>query len=430
MNQTEIKSRKFPKFFWTFLIVLMIVLGVLFAKAYNVGSKVFTSDSSFLKKITSLIFSSRSELLGANNDRINILLLGYGGIGHDGSYLTDTIILATLKPSTNEVVLSSIPRDYLWENGRAKINFAFANAYEKTQDYNKAGMEAIKAVEEITGETIPYYTSIDFTGFEKAVDEVGGLDINIENTFTDSEYPDNKYGYLPALTFTKGSEHMNGIRALQFARSRHGNNQEDSDFARSKRQALIISAFKNKIINLNLFSNASKINGLVDIFADHAHTNLNPNELIALSKLTKDKESKITSQSLDLETGIVCSEIREIEGYVLTPCPGISKNHVKDFFKNAFIQAEIRAEKPEIILENAGTDTALYISTKIQLTQLGAIIYEAPYKGLPLRKSVIYQINNKPATIRYLEGKLGVKTQQKPATMKAEADLVIIIGGN
>ncbi len=429
MDQSEIKPRKFPKFFWTILIVLLIVFGIIFAKAYNVGNKVFTSKTSFFKKITSLVFHSDGGLKGGENDRVNVLLLGYGGGEHDGTYLTDTLILATFQPSSNEVLLSSIPRDYLWEKGRAKINFAFANEYEKTKDFNKAGEEAAKAVAEVTGEAIPYYATVDFSGFEKAVDRVGGLDINVERTFTDAQYPDENYGYLPPLTFTAGQNHMNGIRALEFARSRHGNNFEDSDFARSKRQALIITAFRDKVNNLNILSSATKINDLVNILADHVHTNLDPNELVAIANLAKQKDSKVLNQSLDLDTGLVCSEIRETEGYVLLPCPGVSKENIKSFFADGFAQGKIRAENPEIILENAGTDTALYIETKRHLTALGIAVYEVPYKGLPVYSSTIYQINDKPATINYLEDKLGVRAQEKPAAMTAKADLVVIIGG-
>jgi LCP family protein required for cell wall assembly len=424
-------SRTFPKFFWILLIIAFVLFGVVFAKAYTLGSKVFVSRTSFFKKISNILFNHGAPaLIGGDADRINVLLLGYGGEGHDGTYLTDTIIVASIKPSTKEILLSSIPRDLYWKDGRQKINFAYASAFEKTKDPNLAGEKAAQVVESITGLQIPYFATIDFSGFTKAVDRVGGLDIQIEKTFTDSEYPNQTFGYLSPITFQQGLEHMNGRRALEFARSRHGNNGENSDFARSKRQALIISAFKEKTRQLNLFSNTNTINDLSNILADHAHTNLDPAGLLYLSSIFRDKTGKTISQSLDPDTNLICPDTTGPLGYILINCPDVSDQNIKDFFANGFDGATLRQEKAEIILENTGTAPDLFASLKKDLTSAGAIVYEIPYKGLPLHTSVLYQINSKPATISYLENRLSIKAQPKPDTMKAQADLVLIIGGN
>lgn len=424
------QSRIFPKIFWTILILLFLLLGVLFAKAYNVGSKVFVSKTSFFKKIGNVIFhGSSGSLIGEDDDQINILLLGYGGIGHDGTYLTDTMIVASIKPSTKEVLLSSIPRDLYWKAGEQKINSAYAFGIEKTKDPNQAGQKATQVVENITGLKIPYFAAIDFKGFEKAVDRVGGLDVNVEKTFTDSEFPNETLGYLPPITFTQGMEHMDGERALEFARSRHGNNDENSDFARSKRQSLIIEAFKNKVGKLNMFSNSGTINDLTNILADHANTNLDPSELLRLSEIMRNKDVKIISQSLDPDTGLICPDTTGPLGYILINCPGITDRDIKNVFTNGFQGAQVREEKASVILENAGTATELYSSIKSQLLAAGVTVYEVPYKGLPLQNSVLYEITSKPATISYLEDKLNVKAQQKPAQMTAASDLVLIIGG-
>ena len=137
--QPQTKRRWFPRIFWPALIILCIILGVLFSKAYSFGSKVFVHKSSFFKKVTTLVFSgSTSSLKGESEGRINILLLGYGGEGHDGPFLTDTIILASINPETKQVALTSLPRDYYWEDGKQKINFAFAAGYQPRHDFNEA----------------------------------------------------------------------------------------------------------------------------------------------------------------------------------------------------------------------------------------------------------------------------------------------------
>ena len=109
-------------------------------------------------------------------------------------------------------------------------------------------------MQNLTGLQVPYFAVMDFSGFEKAIDQVGGVDVTVDRTFTDYQYPDSGTGYLPPQTFTAGPQHMDGARALIFARSRHAAGVEGSDFARSQRQQKIIDAFKQKVLSMNLVS--------------------------------------------------------------------------------------------------------------------------------------------------------------------------------
>lgn len=434
-NPVQIKPRVFPKVLWIVVLVLFLVFGILFAKAWNFSSKLFVNESSFFKKITGILFDT--GIKGEAQGKIRILMLGYGGEGHDGTYLTDSVILATVNTDDKQILLQSIPRDYYWAAGQQKINFAYASGLAKAaaassskdKDHSKGGEAALSAIDQITGLEVPYFISVDFTGFEKAVDALGGLDVTIETSFTDRTYPDNNFGYLPAITFNKGLEHMNGVRALQFARSRHAEGIEGSDFARSKRQAQVVAAFQSKAQKLNLLADSGKINKVLDIVADHAHTNMEPGEVLQLAKLIKNQNYSIVSENVDLENPLFCPKILEEIGYVILPCEGVSTSSVHDYFLNGFKFAGVRKEKAEIILENAGTDTTLYNDVKKSLIAMGVTIYEVTYKGLPLHTSVLYQVNDKPATIKYLEERLGIKAQPKPAQLKAASDLVLIVGG-
>ena len=429
--QAQPKKRWFPKIFWPAIVILCIILGVLFAKAYSFGSKVFVHKSSFFKKVTTLVFSgSTSSLKGESEGRINILLLGYGGEGHDGPFLTDTVILASINPETKQVALTSIPRDYYWEDGKQKINFAFAAGYQPHHDFNEAGERALKATDKITGLDIPYFASIDFKGFEKAVDRLGGIDIQIDNSFTDSQYPNDTFGYLPPLIFEKGLEKMSGTRALQFVRSRHGTNLEDSDIARSKRQAKVLDAFKTKVQDLGILSSSGTINDLLDILADRAHTNIEPSELLHLAEILKSPDVKITSESIDLEAGMFCDGTKEEVGYVIFPCEGVSTNQVQTYFKNSFSNTAVKTEAASLILENAGRDPEYYNLIKKQLVNAGVIVYEVPYRGLPLSNSAFYKVNeDKPATISYIQQLVSTKALPKPESMTARTDLVLFVAG-
>jgi LCP family protein required for cell wall assembly len=253
--------------------------------------------------------------------------MGLGGEGHDGAHLTDTMIIASLNTHTNEVVLTSIPRDFgltIPGVGYNKINAAYAYAYR--DDPNLAGQAAIDAVEKITGLEIPYFGVIDFKGFVNAVDHVGGLDIVVDQTFTDATFPNDfpfdTRGYLAPVTFTKGPHHMDGRTALIFARSRHsGNANEGSDFARSERQKKILTAFKEEISSLNL-TNLSTLNNLLNDFTENFRTNFEPFELKRLADLAqKTSNNNIYSFSLEPDGIVICSALVDPQTGKPAPAP-------------------------------------------------------------------------------------------------------------
>ncbi|MCL5775138.1 MAG: LCP family protein, partial [Patescibacteria group bacterium] len=341
------KKHRLLKFIVGLIVLAVLVLGGLAAtKAMNLSDKIFVGQKySFFQKIQFAIRGAfgGETLIGENLGQVNILLLGIGGEGHDGPYLTDTMIVAQIRPDLGQATLTSLPRDYLVELpgnlGYRKINAAFAEGYNLHKDYSEAGRWATETTEKVTGLKLPYFAVIDFKGFEKVVDLLGGVDVNVDRTFTDYQFPDSGIGYLPPVTFQQGPLHLTGEKALQFARSRHGNNGEGSDFARSLRQEKVINAFKNKAFELNLVTDSGKINSLLNTFADHFHTNINPAEIFRLYNLTKEKNiKKFLSSSLDETTGLVCPKILEESGaWVLVPCPGKTTDDVQNFFKNSFV---------------------------------------------------------------------------------------------
>ena len=430
------KRRVFPIVFWVVMAVVLILLGAGLARAYNVSTKIFGSNVSFFERARELLFGgSGAPLQGEAQGQINILLLGYGGPNHDGPYLTDSMILASIKPDTKQILLTSIPRDFLWKisaNGSgAKINEAFADGVGNKINFSGGGASAIAAVEGVSGETIPYFTSLDFQGFVDAVNKVAGLDVNVENTFTDDQYPnDATNGYLPPQTFTAGQQHMDGARALIFARSRHAAGVENGDFARSKRQEKILAAFRDKVNSLNLVGNAGTYNSLLSILADHFHTNIEPAQVLHLAGMLKGANYQILTQTLDDSTGLVCNDTLPDGAFVLDPCPGVTASAIQGFFQNGFAAAALGGEKASIIIENTGSDNALYTSTLNDLHQAGLTIFEVPYsKGIPLATSVLYEVNSKPLVEKYIEDKLHIAAQPKPAKLLAHADLVLLVGG-
>lgn len=424
-----------------FLVILALSTAVVW-RAINLSDKIFVGKKlSFFQKIRQVIAGNIGQihLIGEDEGQINILLLGIGGEGHDGPYLTDTIILAQIRPDLGKVVLTSIPRDY-WINmpgfNQTKINQAFSDGFIKKKDYGQGGELAIKTVEKLTGLTIPYFAVIDFSGFEKAINQIGGLDVKIDRAFTDSSFPNDKLGYLPPVTFNEGWEHMDGSRALIFARSRHAAGSEGSDFSRSARQQKVIQAFKEKVINLNFISDANKINTLLGIFADHFHTNVSPGEMFRVYSLAKEKNiGNFLSLSLDPSTNLVCPQILPDSGaYVLLPCPQKTAADIQNFFKNAFSIGKMVQEKSVLWMASSNHNTAAYERASTILTQTGLTVWEFTYSGQQLEQNIFYQVNPKPATAEFLKNTLNAaEVTLPPPNLKldpAKLDILVILGNN
>lgn len=257
-------------------------------------------------------FFQKEIALKKTEDKVSLLFLGIGGGKHDGPLLTDTIIYASIDPELQKVTLISIPRD-LWvpdlEPSNKKINGAYAYGEEIKKG---GGLLLTKAViEKILNQPVDYVLRIDFNGFVKAIDMVSGIDVNVERGFEDLEYPiagkeTDKCGFsddefekratssaifeaFPCryehLTFQQGLQHMDGENALKFVRSRHAKGTEGTDFARAKRQEIVIEAFKSKVLSLNTLLNPGRLMSLYNVFQDSIHTNIQSQEYDDFVKL-------------------------------------------------------------------------------------------------------------------------------------------------
>ena len=192
------------------------------------------------------------------NNHVNILFLGIAGEDRDGPNLSDSIVVVSYDLKINHLTTISIPRDVWSEALHDKINSAYAYGEAKKKG---AGFILAKAeVESIIGQPIHYGAAINFDQFEELIDFIGGVEVSVENSFIDKEFPiagkesdlcDNDPDYkcrYKTVSFTKGVSLMDGQTALNFVRSRHAEGSEGTDFAREKRQQKIMEAIKNKLI--------------------------------------------------------------------------------------------------------------------------------------------------------------------------------------
>lgn len=253
------------------------ILGVIFL--ILMGTLVYFFRERKTRDIVTGFASDPAEYLENTNGRTNVVFLGLGGEGHESPDLTDSIIFISLRHTDNSVTMLSIPRD-VWVNTlKARINTAYHYGNEKREG---AGRDLAKsAVSEVVGQPVHYVLTLDFKGFVKAIDAVGGVDVTVDRTFDDYKYPvpgketvepeSDRYEHLH---FDAGSMHMDGETALKFARSRHAQGEEGTDFARSARQQKVILAFKDKLLQSQTFLNKDKLVGVFDSLSSSIDTNI------------------------------------------------------------------------------------------------------------------------------------------------------------
>jgi LCP family protein required for cell wall assembly len=322
---------------------ILIYIGVFilgFALTYSILSyskifKNFTHATSGTPGAQSDINFAPANNVENEKGVYDTVLLGYGGAGHAGSLLTDSIIVVHVNTNTKTAALISIPRD-LWVNGNHKINAeASINGFQ-----NEGGV-----IKNVTGLNINYFVAVDFSGFEKLIDNLGGIAVDVPKTFDDYFYPiagaENdtcgktaeeiialKAKYSDAalemqftcryehIHFDKGPVNLDGTTALKFVRSRHG----DSDFGRSERQFAVLKGILAKLISLHALD---KTAGTINILLSIIRTNLNPEQIGSLLEVVGDTgQYKITE--IHLTTDNLLNEGKSADGaYILYPKAGM-----------------------------------------------------------------------------------------------------------
>lgn len=347
----ENSKKKFLPLWLKLFLVVFLVLTTFFSGIIFSGGKTLENSSGGLPKIgvsqvwtafKGYVLGHEGKLEGKKEDRINVLMLGMGGIGHEGPFLTDTNIIASIKPSTGEIAMISVPRDmyvpipgYGWQ----KINHA--NSFGETYQDGQGGELASQTIEQIFDMPIHYYVRVDFSGFEKIIDDLGGIEVDVQRSFIDKEYPAPEFKYQ-VVSFDKGVQEMDGDTALKFVRSRHGNNGEGSDFARTKRQQQVIIAIKDKAVSASTLLNPAKINKVLKSLDNSISTNLTADEIIYLSKFGQDfsLDDIITFNFNSAPDNFLVSDFTSGGAYILRPKSG-NFNDMTNLVKNIFNQDDL-----------------------------------------------------------------------------------------
>jgi len=354
------KKKKKKIIIITILILLTLGLGFLIYKGY-----LFSYDFGFRFQPGLLIGKDRKELKKDSSENFtNVLLVGLDTRENGGLLNTDTLILASYNYKTHNISLISIPRDFHVEveedvNWYVRINSIYNNAEQKKE--GSGIIELQKSVERITGQEIQYYAMVDFKAFIEIIDALGGLDINVENSFTDYRYPLGE-GYQ-TVSFQAGPQTMDGKTALAYSRSRHSlQNNEGTDFARARRQQRVIIALRDKLLTTESLTNPKTLLGIFSSVAGNIRiSEFTINDIEAALKLMNEYDEaggKAFSFVLDPAVGnqlLVERKSLESGAYAIGPKLGMGEyKDIREYVNLITHSPGIYSENEKILIYDTG----------------------------------------------------------------------------
>lgn len=248
------------------IVVLCVAVGAAAALYMNSISDSMKMDSEQQSELDTVLSESTVQ------EPYYVLLLGSDAREGDTASRSDTMILVRVDANVGKATLVSIPRDTKVEiegHGTQKINAAYAFG-------GPAG--AVEAVEKMSGIEISHYAEIHFDELEKAVDQLGGIwvDVPVSSNQTGSSH--SKY------QFSAGMQKMSGDQVLSFARERYGYNE--GDFQRAENQRIVVQSLADAVLSLP----PTDLPGTVQSLANCISTDYSLNELIELAQTFQSAE--------------------------------------------------------------------------------------------------------------------------------------------
>ncbi|MBT7337881.1 LCP family protein [Candidatus Peregrinibacteria bacterium] len=344
--------------------------------------------------ITNIISIAGADLPKDNNGYTNFLLMGQGHADHDGKNLTDTIMVASVDPKgTKSTVLLSLPRDLHLLNtermGKGKLNTMYRDfrsylIYQKGLEPEVASIDALQEIaNELSrklGINIHHTVKVDFIAFTRAVDTLGGIDIDVPYDINDQEYPNETFGYEP-FVIKAGPRHLDGETALKYARSRH----TTSDFGRSARQQQVLGTMAHTAKETGVLKDPAAITSFMKIMSENVETTMTLRELIGAAEIAQklDRDSIVAMQLNDRNA--LYDYIIEPGGFLYTPPRSLFKGasvllpvsipefpvtwrQPKAFAELIFRNRELYLDRPVISILNAGgpPGTARKLGTELK----------------------------------------------------------------
>jgi LCP family protein required for cell wall assembly len=381
-------------------------------------------------------------------ERLNILLIGSDQRPDEGFWNTDTLIVVSVDPETKKVAMFSLPRDVVdvpIPSGPAqrvfgtvyagKINSWFGairgrdDLYpgsNRTRGYN--GLKAILG--ELYGLDIKYFVEVNFEGFKKVVDAIGGVTVNVQVPVVDDRYPGERGPtrlYIPS-----GLQHMNGTQALRYARSRH----TSDDFDRAARQQRLLMAMREQVDPIEIIP---RIEELTNALKSAVRTDIPPEELPKLLGLASEVDTRNIRSFVFAPPLYGTQVLNSPRGYIILP----DTAKISDAAERAFRgnpadetrRQKLSQEGAQVWVLN-GTDSPGRGSQVAGFLAYQGMAASAPRQrpdgAVPSNtRIVLYNADPEdfPETIKYLENRFDVEVKTE-TDASVGADVVITIGRN
>ncbi|MGQ9572836.1 MAG: LCP family protein [Dehalococcoidia bacterium] len=373
-------------------------------------------------------------------ERINVLVMGLDrriDEPRDSPTRTDTMFVASIDPYSKTAGVFSIPRD-LWveiPDGRGgyfeeRINVAYE--YGDIERYPGGGPGlAVATVEHNFGIEIDHYVVLDFLGFMELVDAVGGIDVEVEDSIVDPSYCltatcDDR----EVIVFEPGLEHMDGERALAYARVRYG----ASDLRRIERQQQVMRAALNAALSAELLM-PNRAVSIYNKFRDAVDTDVSVFKVPGLALLARDiPPENITT--ISLASAVQDTFVGDAQVLVA------DWDKVEALKREIFFDGRLRAEGAFVELQNGTGAPGLATSARDYLATRGLpatdVAISDASDGLYHQETLIYDLAEKKYTTRKLAEWLGLPTNcirevragESSPTPTSAADIVVVLGAD
>jgi len=426
----------------------------LFYKIYATGKTISISTQesapSFFETAKSLVAKDEINLKNIDG-RINILFLGIAGQGKAGTNLTDTLMLMSLNMKTGQVALLSIPRDLFVTipemEIQTKINSVYQIGLRSESGSKKNGAETIvSTVEKILAEKINYFAILDYTGFEKIINSLGGVNVMNERDIYDDSYPGPNYSY-ETFALPKGFHKLDGATALKYVRERHSD--PEGDFGRAKRQQQVLQSAKNRIFSPEVMFNVVSLNNLFNALGENLVTNIQADEIKSFYNLSKKLDTQninnVVVDAWNKDSLLKVSHVLygNINAFVLVPRLG-NWSEVQELADNMFDlnkikrrQAEIEKENASIAIVNRSGDSKVAETIRKILTEgfsYGKVSLLKDVSSKIEKETFAYDLaqGNKPFTLDEIITRLPAKKASGNFLGKLNSsekyDLIVVIG--
>jgi len=424
------RRRRWAKRALATLFVLFVIGGFFFGGIFVTRFRqVMLTVTEKLDLPVNLVSDPQNAPDWKGKERVNILLLGVDQRPDEAGLptRTDTMLVLTIDPYGKTAGLLSLPRD-LWvpiplANGSVineRINAA--HVLGETTNYPGGGPAlAKKTVEWLLGVKIHYYARVDFDGFQKIIDTMGGITLDVDKPLRDDEYPTPNYStiriYIPA-----GLQHMNGEVALQYARSRH----QDSDLGRNQRQQQVLMAIRQRAVELNL---VPKLPELFLELKDAVKTDMSLSDIRALARLGRDIDtSNLTTAAIDYSA--VTPTVTADGAQILVP----KRDAIRDLVLQVFFDPRLREEGAKVEVLNGTTITGLAARTATVLKNRGIkdITIDNTSDRHDYQDTTIVNCGGKPYTSGLIASALGIPSErvQSGGDPGCTVDVQVILGAN